>query len=144
MSKTVKIVLIVLGSLLLLMGTCVGGGVWWLSSKAEEIKAGAEEMESEARGFAQVTDSRGCLDEAVRRNIAKTGLMDEVKIGVFLTTCLQHAAPAEGFCDGVPPESEIMASVKWRLAACQESADPDPQRCSRLMAPVQRHCQARR
>ncbi|MDF1564886.1 MAG: hypothetical protein P1V51_17720 [Deltaproteobacteria bacterium] len=143
MSKTVKIVLIVLGVLLLLSTTCVGGGLWWLSTKAESMKAQGDEMRREAEAFAETTDAAGCLDEATRRNLGDGNILDEVRTHVFLAACLRGARPTEGLCEGVPSMNQILTTVKWRLARCQQGSDPDPERCSRLLAKLQEHCHPR-
>jgi len=139
MSKTVKILLIVGTALLLLCGTCVGGAVIYFKSKAGDLKAMGNQIKAEAEAFAATTDEQGCLDESLRRSVTG-GLMDEVGHGLFLGFCLAAAAPTEGFCDGVPEEKSIMRSVTWRLAACREHPEVEAQRCSRLLAPWQRHC----
>lgn len=125
---------------MLAMGTCVGGAAWWISSRAEGMIAMAEGVQIEAEAFGTRTDQQGCLDESVARNVACAGLICSVEVSIFLGLCLEAAQSTEGFCDDVPPMSEIMTSIRWRLEACSKLADPSEQRCTRLVAEWQRHC----
>lgn len=140
MSRTVKIVLIAGGVLVLAMGTCVGGAAWWISSAKEGIVAMVDRVQTEAEAFGTQTDQQGCLDESVARNVACAGLICSAEVSIFLGLCLDVAQSTEGFCDDVPPMSEIMTSIRWRLDTCSRLAGSSEQRCTRLLAEWQRHC----
>lgn len=144
-SKGVKILLIVLG---LCFGGMVGLGVaayLWVDSNKGRFKDKIMEVAEEATAFAETTDQAGCMAEAEARGKAcgAFGLKCEMKAVMFLRICLEEAEPTPGFCDGVPPESDIIESAKWTLEQCGAADTVHNNRCSRLQKPRQGFCQDR-
>ncbi len=145
LSRTVTIILLVLGGFVLLgVGTC-GVAYVWFRSNEQELKAQAERLGAEAKGFAAGADKEGCLHETLRRMNAcdpgeLVGSVCRGKLGAFFKMCLRHARPTAGFCDGVPRASEILDTVSWSMARCEGLGRPGDQGCTRLVAEIGRHC----
>ena len=117
-------------------------GAAWLERWAGGLRERGAEVEGEARTFAAGRDQDACIVEGIRRTGAcvESVIACQAMASVFLSTCLESATPVPGLCDAVPPESEIMRSVAWRIETCAARGHPDDQACSQLLAAVQRHC----
>jgi hypothetical protein len=140
MPKGVKILLIVLGGLLLIVVGLAGGAYWWFTSHLDKLKADGEQAMAEGTAFAAGKTRNECVTEGVARSGRCDGMMCEVKNRFFVKSCLGAAADVPGFCQGVPPKSEIMKSVQWSLSRCQGGGGEVDQRCSRVMSEVQEFC----
>lgn len=139
MSKTVKIILAVCTTLvLLLVITVVAGyfvishyGKGWMEAGERKMKDGAE--------FGVRTDNKGCLAEAIRRHRADDSITGSIGNNLFLRGCLESSRKTVNFCNGVPPESEFTKSIQWRLSKCRDENLNDSQ-CGQLFAQVQSYC----
>ncbi len=150
MSPTTKKVLVaVLIFLTVMVLGCVIFGIvsasWvqeWFGGLAEQ----GEQATAEARNFAATHDQDACVVEGLRRAepCAEGELMCEVTAGVFLQSCLDLATPVSGFCDAVPPQTEIMRSAQWAIETCNARGHAGSQRCGRLAQAIQRHCDVER
>lgn len=142
MSRTLKVILIVFGALIVLGAAAVGGLFWWFSSNQEEFRQMAVEAGIEGQQFGSATTDQGCVEEGLRRTEACDGLMCEVKAGVFLRVCLQSAKVAPVFCAAVPTKDldSIMETAMWRVGFCQAKGATDVDRCGRVLDAVQKYC----
>lgn len=145
MNKTVKIILIVFAVLFALSATVCGGGYLWLRSQKDELAAEGHRQRVEAEEFAKNNDQDGCVSEALRR---MTGCDPNPLIGsvcrglqgAFLTGCLRKAKPTPGFCEEVPPPSEILKMVNWSLRRCAEVDQTNKEACSKMYGSVATFC----
>lgn len=112
----------------------------WFDANKDKLKQEGDAIKVEAKAFGEKTDQAGCLTEAFARN--KGGFMAKVRNRLFLDGCLAAAAPTEGFCAGAPPDSEILASVAWRLEGCEKLGRGGDKDCGELLGEVQDHCNA--
>ncbi|MCX5797162.1 MAG: RDD family protein [Elusimicrobia bacterium] len=122
-----------------LFAAALAGLVHWLRSNKGKLDEQRRAIATEAAAFAGKTDQEGCVKESLSR-LAGAGFMDQVRDGVFLENCLGAARPSETFCDAVPPENSIMATVAWRSQVCEKYGHPNDPACGRLLAAIQRHC----
>ncbi len=135
------IVAAILGGLGLLFALGVAGvAFWWHRNKTrlfEESKQAGSEGVQFATGRAQVD----CVDEGLRRgkSCGAAGFLCEATNQIFMESCLEHAAPTPGFCDGVPPRDEIMSTSAWLLRECERRGDRS-QRCTRMLQRVPDAC----
>ncbi len=139
MSTTAKVVLIIVSALGLLLVLVIGTGVYWWTQHGEEFVERSERAQAEGRAFGPTTDATGCLEEALARDARCDGLSCQVAANLFLESCLAASTASSGFCDGVPPESEMMKSVEWRASQCAERGRTGSG-CSELFARVQEYC----
>ena len=134
---------------LLLLGCAIFAGAvlsllgprLWRAGR-EELKGLATEATQAGRRHAQTNDDAGCLAEALARYRACDDLRCRVAHNLFLRACLRACAPTEAFCREVPPESDLVASIRWRLAEC-ERHDVWTGHCNDLFATVQAMCAER-
>jgi hypothetical protein len=140
MSKTVVIVLSVIGGLFLLGAIVVGGAAYWLYQNKGRLIRAAENIGKEAKEFGAKTNNEGCLQEALSRHKRDKSITGRISTQGFLTVCLQVSEPSPGFCDGVPQQSEIMKSAGWRLKKCSDAGLQNDQGCQQLLGAVQAHC----
>ncbi len=139
MSKAGKIVLIVSGIIGLILLIIIGSGVYWWQTKGQEFMEAGRKAAIAGEKFGKSTEEKGCLDFALNRLDACTSMSCEIYNSVFLANCLSESNKTSGFCKGIPPQSEIMQSARWRLAAC-EKLGRKGQRCPRMMGVVQKYC----
>lgn len=136
---TWKIVGIVTAVSLALLALAVAAAVSLFKKNGEGLRAQGKSIEAEARTFAQTTDQAGCVNEALTRSTG-AGILGQVRSAIFLSGCLPAARPSENFCQGVPPDDSIMATVAWRLQTCEKLGHQSNQACGNLLGAVQRHC----
>jgi hypothetical protein len=140
MNKGAKVFLIGCGSVVLLGLLVVAGLVVWLRSGAgEELLAQGQAAREQGREAGTKLAGTACLDAALLRMEAAGSFGEAIESRLWMEGCLEGSAPGEALCATVPPESEIMASVNWRLAQCQQRNRTDSA-CSSLMAGAQSYC----
>ena len=139
MGREIKILLIVLASIVALAGLVIVGAGTILYLNKDKLVEGAKDLMAEGAQFGEETDERGCLDEAMSR-AEGAGNLGAIRPSLFLGACLRAAAPAEGFCEGVPAPGDIMKTVSWAAERCAAAGRPNDQACTHLMQAVQRHC----
>lgn len=140
MSTAVKIILAVLGVGAALVAALVVAGYLWFQRNKDDLKRVGEEQLAAGSEFGRGRASPECVGEAIRRMDESSGLFQEVGHKLFLRACLGTADQPADFCEGVPPKSEIMQSVKYALGACAALGRPGDQPCTRLVQAVQEQC----
>jgi len=134
-------VLFGIGCALVLLLIAVGAGVYFFVNRhKDEWLAEGRKAREEARTFAAGRTGADCVEESIRRLRECSGLMCEVRARVFLDGCLDAAADSPRLCEGVPPRSEIMKTVRWSLDECSRRGMPGSQPCSRLVQEIQKYC----
>lgn len=143
MSSALKAIVIILVVLAVLAIAAVGIGIWWWTKHGLALQTQVKTARSEGTAFGGKTDERGCLAEALRRIEGDAGFRAGIAASMFVNACLETCETSKGFCDDVPPSSEILASGGWRAARCRE-AGLDATVCGTILNQVQTHCDARR
>jgi hypothetical protein len=117
-------------------------GAFRASEWAEQVQADAQVTIPQADEFARTHDQSACRDEGLHRGDAcgPTELTCFTQASVFLERCLQSCAPTPGFCDGVPPQTDFMASATWAAAECARLGRAQDSRCSSMLQSIQRTC----
>lgn len=138
MSKTVAIILSIVGGLLLLGIIIVGGGIYWVyqNSGGRVVKRIAEE----ASQFGAKTNNEGCVKEAVsryRRDSSFSGR--QLSPEGFMTICLQASKPSPGFCDGVPPPNRFEVGI-WARKRCSDAGLLDDSGCESVFYVMSNYC----
>lgn len=143
MPTWLKILLLIFLAGLLLLIAAGYIGYRWIRSHEGELRDMNEKAVAEAQEFARGKDADACIAETLARG-DRCGPMDmfcEVKAKIFLENCLEVATLPKDFCDRVPKQTSIMASVRWQMDECGRRGHPNEQRCTRLLASVQKHCE---
>jgi hypothetical protein len=99
-----------------------------------------EQLVEEGKKFGVNTDNEGCLNEALARHKRDKSVMGQISTGGFLGVCLEVSKPSPGFCDGVPPQNEIMKSASWSLKKCSDAGLQNDGGCKQIFGVVQKHC----
>jgi hypothetical protein len=97
----------------------------------------------EGQEYGRQTDNEGCLNEAAARQARVSGMMDMIRNGVFMETCLNASRPTPGFCDGVPRQTDFMKAITWQQQQCKRYGLKPEQQCTQLFQGVQRFCEGR-
>jgi hypothetical protein len=118
-----KIVWIVLGIIVLLLGGLIGAGYWWWSSNQEVIEQQVTQAAEKAQRVAASGDSNACVDALKQQVQDCSSLTCQVGQRIFMMECLARAPLAEGFCEGVPPSDEVMRSAQWSLRQCADTGE---------------------
>ena len=138
-------VLLILGVLLVVL--FVGGvvAVYFLArTYGPGLVEAGKQTYNEGVEYGRRTDNEGCLNEAVARQARAEGFTDMVKNNVFMRACLEASRPTDGFCDGVPRQTEFMKSIGWQQQQCQRYGLSPEKQCSQLFSQVQQFCELRR
>jgi hypothetical protein len=145
MSKGLKILLWVLGGLFLGTALLVGGGIYVWQTKGDAWRAELQEMGRKVKAEGEAAGANASKDECIRLAVARmkrgTGLMDQVRVELFLETCLGVATGTIPYCKDAPKESEIMATVSWRLKTSQALGLLDAD--NPIVKGIQNHCVGR-
>lgn len=142
MHTALKVILIIGVVIVLLVGACVGVGVyWWRHHSREFIAAGRQAMD-EGRAFGRQTDNDGCMAEAVARARHEQGFGAALNHNLFLRACLEASRPVPGFCSAVPARTEFMKSVRWQQQKCHDAGLAGDAYCGQLFTQVQQFCEA--
>ena len=140
MSGAKKGLLIGCGSVLVLGLVGVVAVVWWVRSYGPGMmESGKATIEEGEKAGATLADTQ-CVEGALARYATDRGLVGAVQARVWMNGCLGTARATDGFCQGVPPESEIMRSATWRVARCDAHHLGGDSTCPNILAEVQAHC----
>jgi hypothetical protein len=144
MSKTWAIVLSIIGGLFLLGIIAIAGVVYYVYQNKDRWVQSAERLVREGREFGAKTNNAGCLEEALSRHKRDKSITGRISTQGFLTICLQASEPSPGFCEGVPPQNEIMKSANWALKKCADAGLQNDQGCQQIFGAVQSYCHRRK
>lgn len=129
-------------SILLIIGVAaVVAIIWFMRSKSEDWVAKGNEVRAAAAQFGKNVPEPRCVEEAMSRYRLKTGIVGGIEQRVWLGGCLEASAFDSGFCEGVPPDSEIVRSATWRAARCANLGFSGDSTCPNILAEVQTYCQ---
>jgi hypothetical protein len=137
MNKVGKVFLIGCGGVVLLGVAAVVAIGLYMRSHGGEMLAVREQGVADGRKLV----GTACVDEALGRPAA--GFGDALDSRLWLDGCLEGSNPGEAVCAGVPPQTEIMKSVQWRMEQCQAHGHANDNGCTNLLASVQQYCERR-
>lgn len=140
MSKTVAIILSVIGGLVLLGIIIVGGFAYWVYRNKDRFVQSAEQIVKDGKEFGSKTNNEGCLQEALSRHKRDNSFTGRISTQGFLAVCLQASRPSPGFCDGVPEQKEILKMAGWAVKKCSDAGLPNDQGCQQIFGAVQTYC----
>ena len=108
----------------------------------EAFREQGEAAMAEGRAHGATTDQEGCVRDGLTRQLAcgELEVMCQAMAALWGQACMESAAPVEGFCAGVPPTSEIMASSQWRIEQCDAQGHSGNTQCAQFFSAVQEHC----
>ncbi len=138
-SRTAKIIIISITSVVLLITVIVGIGIYVGAKYSKELLGNSKAALLEGTEFGKQTDNNGCVKEAILRHKKAPGFQAAIANNLFLRGCLETSQPSEGFCDNVPPANEIMKSVQWQLQKCKEADIPNNYG-AQLFGQIQQYC----
>lgn len=137
---TRTLLFVVLGACALLFATC-GGVAAWLYLNADRLSEQGKAAMRDGAHFGGGKQAPACVEEALRRlDQRELGILGEATNKVFLEACLDVAVLPPGFCDGVAPRDQIIASASWALRRCEEAGRANHQPCTRLVGAIQERC----
>lgn len=141
MKPVVKGLLVGCGIVLFLGVAGVIASVYFWKKNEGKIRAQADAARAEAREFGRTATDSQCVAAAMDRYRADTSFIGEAKSRVWLTGCLETSRAESAFCTGVPPTSEIMKTVTWRLGECSRLGLDGDKGCTRILTEVQDYCE---
>lgn len=142
MNRVLVIILIIAGiGLLTVVGVGLAG-YWWFQANKDQLQADGLATRADATSFAMQHHKPDCVTRALQRSDACDAVMCHALAKIWLKECLRASRPAPGFCQNIPPRSELMASAQWALRRCTELQHAGDQHCGQLLGGVQEHCAA--
>ena len=100
--RWLKILLVLLGAAVGLLGLGMGGFAWWLSSHRAQLRAEGKQAEQAGQAYARNRDSSACVRESVARLGRTGGFIEQALVGHFLEACLKSARRGPSLCTEVP------------------------------------------
>lgn len=140
MTRTGRIVIALVASVLAFLLLMAAMGAWWWMAHRGDLEEDAQIAASEGMRFGEGTTETGCLEQALLRHDACENFSCQVGNSLFLSSCLKTAAPSSEFCIDVPAKDELMQTALWRQQTCT-NLDRPGSFCQALMNQVQAHCQ---
>ncbi len=144
MSRTLKILLIVAASGLLLLAVTVWAFFRYVGSHKDEWLTKGRDTMQEAREAGRTLRDAECLDKAVAMHLEGDSGFAGLGARLWLNGCLQTATPTAEFCRDVPAADDIAGSIGWQMTECGKHGLTSNSTCGGTMSEVQKHCQARR
>jgi hypothetical protein len=111
-----------------------------LQQTLNDLENAGKKSTETAGGKANNAHNEGCLQEALARHKHGISFTGQISTEDFLLVCLRTSEPSPAFCDGVPPQNEIMRSASWGLKKCSDAGLQNDQGCRRLFGAVQAYC----
>ena len=122
----------------------IASAVYLISQQTGPLLAKSKQAMEDGRRVGATTDNNGCVSETLAGYKKEPGFTKAVTSQVFLSGCLPASRATPGFCDAVPPQTEIMKSVSWRGEQCLAAGISGDSYCSQLFGPVQQFCDLQR
>lgn len=134
--------LLVVGVLIVVVAIVAGVAAYsWYSRHGREFMEAARKAQAEGVQFGEETDDQGCLDETLARHKQAGGFSQALAHTLFLKGCLSASEQTDGFCEGVPKRTQVMASATWQIKKCSAAGFNDPF-CRQIFAQVQEYCES--
>ncbi len=113
----------------------------FLQAMGPALAEQGKEYLDEGKDFGKKNGPAECVAEAMSRDGQCDSFLCNVGSRLFLKSCLAENKVDRELCQDVPERTAIFASVSWMQKVCAFHKHPDPQQCSRILAPVQEYCQ---
>lgn len=143
MSRTLKILLIVAASCLLLLVVTLWAFFRYVGSHKDEWLSKGRDTMQEGREAGRTKRDAECLDQAVAMHREGDSGFAGLGARLWLNGCLQTATPTPEFCRDVPAADDIAGSIGWQMTECGKHGLAGNSACGGTMSEVQKHCQAR-
>jgi hypothetical protein len=136
------LILLILGGVTVLScGLLIGGAMWWFDANKGRLLEEGKQVMQEAEAYAASHDQNECVEEGLRRTDACVGFTCAVGVKIFTSTCIKKAQESAGFCENVPPKTEIIKTSLWVVEECQRRGRmADDQACHRIMQAIPEAC----
>jgi hypothetical protein len=137
-----KVVLSIVGGLGALALSLAGAGYYWWETNgaawSAEMRAQGQKDMAEGKAVGEQSSKEQCVRLAMQKLTSGAGIMEQVRIELFLESCLNAAQGELAFCKDAPGQGEILASVAWRLKTSRtlglgQSENP-------IVKGIQKHC----
>ncbi len=139
-NQTGRTVLGIVAVCVLLICMLVVGGKHWISQNKDRWKQEGLQVKAEAAEFGKTHNAQQCLDEALHRSDQCTGFKCHTLTDIFLRNALKTSQATPGFCDGVPPKTDIMRTATWQNERCRQMGRAQDTFCGNLVREIQKHC----
>ena len=137
-----KVVMLVVLVAFAAMVVGIIAGARWMKRQTATLRKETQVAMEDGRRFGGDHDAEACVVESLSRLKACDSLLCEPSVKLFMGSCLDRAKPTSGLCDGVPKQSELMASPRWQYAECDRRGWGLSERCTRVITTLQNHCNA--
>jgi|GEM_PF-2231769 len=142
MTENTKVFIGILAGIAAALLALVIGGFFWLQYRSDGLTQAIDKSVVAGEEIGRDGDQWACVWAAYARSsgCGRVAPVCEVKVGVFLRHCLDHAAPGAKFCEGVPHDGDVMRSAMWAYDNCDDLTGRDNERCARIFQTVQSYC----
>ncbi|HTB21607.1 MAG TPA: hypothetical protein VK914_02760 [bacterium] len=146
MKKSTKIVQNVIWGLTLVIAVAAMSTIYWFKINKAKWNQMGEVAMAEGAAAGKNATCQQCIALAVQRLPTGSGssfdILDQVKVQLYLKSCLQQAKGSLPYCADVPSETDVAKSADWRentYKALSLAAGVNPGE-SPIVIAIQEHC----
>jgi len=139
--KWLKIILILAGIGVVLLGAIIGGFAWWISANKDRLAADGKVAQDEGTQFGKSHTQAECVDEGLS-HLKQCGAMDfmcEAMNKLRLTSCMD-VATKDTTCREAPSRDDIFKMATWSNQFCADKGWAGSQQCGRLAQSIPEAC----
>ena len=133
MPRWLIVVLLIGVSALATCGVAFGAGAWWFNKNKAGLVAQGLEAKNEGEAFGQQHQDRECVGEVLGRLTPQSSFTEEIRLRLFLASCVKAAERAPGYCEAVPLPSAVLKVSAWALDTCGRAGRGTDQPCTRVV-----------
>ncbi|HTA17134.1 MAG TPA: hypothetical protein VK786_05255 [bacterium] len=116
--------------------------LWWFGAHKAEWQKEGDEAIAEGVADGRTRNCEQCVLLAIKRLPPDAGLMEEVRVQMYLKGCLYAAKGTLPYCQDAPSETDIPKSTAWRLKTYEALGLPAGENAaeSPIVISIQEHC----
>ena len=139
MPTWLKVILILFAIFFLGLIALGVGSYYFVKKHGKELVSSTEKMSKEGADAGKGQPAETCVAQSLDRVKKCDGLICEVQVQVFLTSCLGNSNDPETLCATIPKDG-IMAKATWTRDECARRGMPNDQACMRIMQAITGGC----
>jgi hypothetical protein len=120
---------------------CGAAWLWWNQNSAEFLASGKAHMDK-GTAAGRTLDESGCVASAAGAlgGEASSSIALGIANSLELSGCLETSRVTPGFCDEIPPRTEIIATGQWIASVCNQIGQAGNTSCNTMIQIIPEYC----
>jgi uncharacterized membrane protein YhaH (DUF805 family) len=121
----------------------VFGGAWfWWQQNTQELLASGQVHRANGIAAGRTLDEAACVASAAAalRDEAANSMAAGIANSVELSGCLEASRVSPEFCDGIPANTEMLATVQWIASVCNQLGQGGNTSCNTMVQRIPEYC----